>query len=194
MENKQKNRGARLKAWRQSRGLKLKDLAARTGLSIGFLSKIENGTGNPSVDNIQKICYVLGVTPNDLLTQKSEEELLIHVYQNSSYVLRSSERCLLYDFSGSVRLESIFEGNSNFKVNVMTLTGGAQEQYSAMHSYDELGVVASGSMSLTIEDETKYILNPGDALMVLANQHHTVACASEKECVSYWVEISSNNG
>ncbi len=89
MENKQKNRGARLQAWRQSRGLKLKDLAARTGLSIGFLSKIENGTGNPSVDNIQKICYVLGVTPNDLLTQKSEEELLIHVYQNSSYVLRS---------------------------------------------------------------------------------------------------------
>ena len=77
MENKQKNRGARLKAWRQSRGLKLKDLAARTGLSIGFLSKIENGTGNPSVDNIQKICYVLGVTPNDLLTQKSEEEILV---------------------------------------------------------------------------------------------------------------------
>ena len=193
MEDKQINLGTRLKFWRQSRGLKLKDLAARTGLSIGFLSKIENGTGNPSVDNIQKICYVLEVTPNDLLTPKSSEELLINVYKNSSYVLKSTERCLLYDFAGSVRLESIFEGNPNFKVNAMTLTGGAQEQYSAMYSYDELGIVASGSMSVTFEDETEYLLNPGDALMLRANQHHTVACVSEKDCVSYWVEIVNHN-
>lgn len=193
MEYRQKSLGSYLKGWRQSRGLKLKDLAARTGLSIGFLSKIENGTANPSVDNIQKICYALEITPNDLLTPKNKDELLINVYKNSSYVLKNTERCLLYDFSGNVRLESIFEGNSHFKVNAMTLTGNAQEQYSAIYSYDELGIVASGSMSVTFEDETEYILNQGDALMLRANQHHTVACISEKDCVSYWVEIVNNN-
>lgn len=191
MENILRNRGARLKARRLNRELKLKDLAALTGLSIGFLSKIENGTANPSADNIQKICYALGMTPNELLTPKTEDELLIHVYPDSSYVVRSTERCLLYDFSGSIRLESIFEGNPNFNLNVMTLSGGSHEQYSAIHNYDELGVVASGSMCVTLEDGTENLLTPGDALLIRANQHHTVACTSEKDCVSYWMEILS---
>ena len=62
----------------------------------------------------------------------------------------------------------------------MTLTGRDQEPYSAIHSYNELGAVASGSISVTFEDETKYISNPGNALMVHIHQHHTLVCASEK--------------
>ena len=171
----------------------LKELSEETGLSVGFLSKIENGFGNPSINNVQKICYALGITVNELMITKTEDEYLNNINKDSSYVVRQSDRCLLYDFSGLVRFESLFEGDPHFSLNVLTLEGGAQEQYSAMYSYDELGIVASGSMSVTFEDETEYLLNPGDALMLRANQHHTVACVSEKDCVSYWVEIVNHN-
>lgn len=191
MPFQQQNCGTRLKEFRLKSGLKLKDLAACTGLSISFLSKIENGAGNPSAENIQKLCYVLGITPNDLFTQKTPEERLSSVYHNRSYILRNNERCLLYDFSGIIRLESIFEGDPHYKLNVMTLSGNMSEHYSAIHSYDELGVVASGSMIVTFDDDSEHLLNPGDAIMIRANQHHTVVCVSGQDCISYWIEMNA---
>lgn len=47
MNSEQVNRGMRLRRYRQEKKLTLRELATATGLSIGFLSKIENGTGKP---------------------------------------------------------------------------------------------------------------------------------------------------
>ncbi len=101
------SRGIRLKSYRKSKKMTLKELSEETGLSVGFLSKIENGFGNPSINNVQKICYALGITVNDLMITKTEDEYLNNINKDSSYVVRQSDRCLLYDFSGLVRFESL---------------------------------------------------------------------------------------
>ena len=47
---------------RRGKGLTLKQLAAQTGLSIGFLSEIERGLAQPSMSSLRKITQNLGIS------------------------------------------------------------------------------------------------------------------------------------
>lgn len=185
------NRGARLKAYRKERRMTLKQLSEETGLSVGFLSKIENGFGNPSINNIQKICYALEITVNDLMLSKTEDELLENVNRGKSYVVRQDERCLLYDFSGVVRFECLYEGNPNFSLNVLTLNGDTSNCFSSTHAHDEIGIIAKGKLKAVLSGDQEYILEEGDMILIRAQTTHTLSSATDDSCISYWFEIKS---
>ena len=53
--------GARLKASRKELGMTLRDLATETGLSATFLSTLERGVANPTLDSLRKVSNALGV-------------------------------------------------------------------------------------------------------------------------------------
>jgi DNA-binding XRE family transcriptional regulator len=53
--------GARLRAARQARGLTLDKVAAATGVTKGFLSRLERDDVSPSVASLVAVCDVLGV-------------------------------------------------------------------------------------------------------------------------------------
>ncbi|WNX86596.1 helix-turn-helix domain-containing protein [Agathobaculum sp. NTUH-O15-33] len=189
MNAEQKSRGMHLRMCRQKKKMTLQALSELTGLSAGFLSKIENGVGNPSINNIQKICYALGITANELMATKTSDELLSTANDHSSYVLRGNERCLIYNFSDMMRFEAVYEGSPHFKINIMTLSGGANEHYNSIHSYDEFGIISKGTMSVELGDGTKYDLVEGDCIMIRAQTPHTVVNTSPEACISSWVEI-----
>ena len=176
------SRGMRLKSYRKSKKMTLKQLAEETGLSVGFLSKIENGFGNPSINNIQKICYVIS---------KTEEELLSTINKDSSYVVRKSDRCLLYDFSGLVRFECLYEGNPHFSLDVLTLKGDTSNCFRSAHSHDEIGIVAQGTLRAILNDSEEYILEEGDMILIRAQTTHTLSSTTEGTCVSYWLEFKN---
>ena len=48
-------------AIRRSKGITLRDLSLSAGLSVGYLSHLENGTrSNPSLQTMTRICIALG--------------------------------------------------------------------------------------------------------------------------------------
>ena len=53
--------GRELRAFRHQSGMTIADLAARTGLSIGMLSKIENGNTSPSLSTLQSLAHAMSV-------------------------------------------------------------------------------------------------------------------------------------
>ena len=53
--------GRAVRAARKNLGITVADLAAATGLSVGMLSKIENGNISPSLTTIQSLSRALGV-------------------------------------------------------------------------------------------------------------------------------------
>ncbi|RZI40618.1 XRE family transcriptional regulator [Herbaspirillum sp. HC18] len=73
MSSHQKNLSARerfarnLRQWRLARGLSQEELSARAELSQTFLSQIENGSRNVSLDKIEKLAEVLRIDVTDLL-------------------------------------------------------------------------------------------------------------------------------
>ena len=54
--------GPRIRDIRKKRKMKLKDLAAATGMSASFLSEVERGLSQPSMGSLRKICQALGVS------------------------------------------------------------------------------------------------------------------------------------
>lgn len=59
--------GRRLRALRQERRLTMDQVAEFTGLTKGFLSRVERDLTSPSVSSLVTICQVLGVTPGEVL-------------------------------------------------------------------------------------------------------------------------------
>lgn len=59
--------GERVRALRQERGLTLRELSSRAGLSERFLSDLESGRANISVLNLEAVAVVLGVSAASLL-------------------------------------------------------------------------------------------------------------------------------
>ncbi|MGX7706489.1 helix-turn-helix domain-containing protein [Methylobacterium sp. Gmos1] len=58
---------SRVRVWREHRGLNAAALAEQTGLSQAFLSQIETGKRDGTVDTYRKIAAVLNVSLDDLL-------------------------------------------------------------------------------------------------------------------------------
>lgn len=59
--------GDKLKKLRKENNLTLKELHNLTGISISFISDIENKRRNPSIENLKTLAKALNVSPNELL-------------------------------------------------------------------------------------------------------------------------------
>jgi len=59
--------GNRLRELRKQKGLSQEDLAFKSGLHRTYISDIERGSRNLSLQNIVKIAKALGVAPKTLL-------------------------------------------------------------------------------------------------------------------------------
>src|SRR6266567_7274973 len=53
--------GHEVRAFRKKLGITVADLAAATDISLGMLSKIENGITSPSLTTLQTLSHALGV-------------------------------------------------------------------------------------------------------------------------------------
>jgi transcriptional regulator with XRE-family HTH domain len=57
---------------RQNQRITVKELSEQTGLSIGMLSKIENGVTSPSLTTLQSLAHALNVPLTALFRQFEE--------------------------------------------------------------------------------------------------------------------------
>ena len=64
-----KELGRRLRSARFDRGMTLKDVAHRSGLSATHISEVERGKSSPTVGSLQKICGALGQPASAFLVE-----------------------------------------------------------------------------------------------------------------------------
>ena len=65
--------GVRLKGVRRLRGMSLRNLAKKVGVSASFISQVEQNKCQPSLDTLQRISEALDVTTSYLLESESNE-------------------------------------------------------------------------------------------------------------------------
>ncbi len=87
--------GTHIKARRTELNLSLRDLSASTGLSATFLSNLERGMANPTLDSLRKVSTALGTSLLFMATNTSE----------SSPVVRRHERRRLNLSNGHIQYE-----------------------------------------------------------------------------------------
>ena len=89
--------GENIQTIRKHRGMKQQELAAKIGINMQSLSKIERGVNYPTFDTMEKIMDVLGVTPNELLSGEwkyidhTEPYIIAEIAFNASAVSSPTE-------------------------------------------------------------------------------------------------------
>lgn len=69
--------GAKLKTLRTNLGLSRADVAQRAGVSVSLVAQIENGRTHPSLETLQRISDVLGISPCYLIVENPGLEQML---------------------------------------------------------------------------------------------------------------------
>ena len=70
--------GREVRAYRKAQGTTVAELSEITGLSIGMLSKIENGNTSPSLSTLQSLANAMSVPLTSFFRQYEERRAAIH--------------------------------------------------------------------------------------------------------------------
>jgi transcriptional regulator with XRE-family HTH domain len=178
--------GERLRARRQERGLSLRDLADRLGVSPSLISQIERGLANPSVSTLYSMVAELDVSLDELLfNERRGTEPAASV---AGPIQRSNERHRIRLASGVLweRLTTVSEPGVEF-LYVIYEVGGASSPADAFqrHAGHEWGYVLSGTLEVTIGFR-QYLLEPGDAVSLDSTTPHRLANVGDVPVHAIW--------
>lgn len=67
--------GSRVIKWRESKGLSTYKLAKLSGVSQTYLREIEQGSKQPTVEIVDKICTALGITLSEFFAEEEGSQI-----------------------------------------------------------------------------------------------------------------------
>lgn len=173
--------GPRLRARREERGLSLRELARRLGISPSAVSQIETGKSRPSVSTLYSIVTELGMSLDELFSGEPGEEEPDKAAAATAatapagetpdgngerHVQRAGTRHAI-DLESGVRWERLTahsEPNVDFLYLLYDVGGSSSDNDQFMrHSGREYGLVERGVLEVTVGFDTVE-LGPGDSI------------------------------
>ncbi|MBQ9535623.1 MAG: helix-turn-helix transcriptional regulator [Clostridia bacterium] len=151
--------GQKVKAIRQQKGLTLKELGDRTGLSTGFLSQFERGISTIAVDSLLDIAAAMDCDIYEILENVApslpEDKLILRSYQRRNTQL-SDEHQIHTDLSA-------FPADKQMMFRQITLPPYPETAAPASykHQGEEFIYVLEGILTLFI-NQKHFELYPGD--------------------------------
>lgn len=175
--------GRQLRDLRKARRLSLKELAERSGLSIGLLSQIERGASSPSLRSLQALSHALNVPAswffNDGIVPPSEERGVI--------VRRDSGRKLHLTTKGIMKELVTPDLSGTLQVLLVTIVpGGSTGAGYYHHPGEEAGHVIEGTMELWVEDN-QFLLHPGDSFRFSSERPHRALNPGATDTRILWI-------
>lgn len=156
--------GGRLRELREGRGISMRTLATKSGLSANALSMIERGKTSPSVSTLYKLSDALGVAITAFFGPESDKKQMIF--------LKADERTRM-SFS-----RGVFEGlgGDQFAGNVapfmLTLESGTSSgPHDMVHTGHEFVFCLRGQLEYQVEREV-FQLSAGDSLLFASQLKH----------------------
>lgn len=173
--------GTRMRELRKAKGMTLKQLAAATDLSIGYLSQLERQDADPSVRALNMIGKALGVGISWFFPDPDEGD-----NPEADIVVRANKRRSL-KFESGVRDELISPNLSGQLELILTTFAPHSSSGETLYSHkgEEGGYVVSGTLELTVEDKIM-TLHPGDAFHFLSSRPHRYANPANTETSIVW--------
>ena len=156
--------GQRLRVLREERGISMRALARRSGLSANALSMIERALTSPSVSTLNKLATALEVPITAFFRQEPVREQIVF--------RKAAERSRVPFLRGL--LEGL--GGESFvgRVEAFLLTlesGGSSGPHGMLHTGHELVFCLRGVIEYEVENQ-RYTLEPGDSLIFAAQLLH----------------------
>jgi transcriptional regulator with XRE-family HTH domain len=170
--------GPRLRAARLAKGSTLGAIADATGLTQGYLSKLERDQVSPSVASLVAICAAVGLRVGDLFEPPP------------SAVVRAGEGARINFGATGAREFVITPGYQNQIEVIQSFIEPGGSGGEAQYSLDcdiEFAFVLKGALEILMGNEV-FALDEGDAMTLRGREPHTWRNASATaECEVIWM-------
>ncbi|MFD9128098.1 helix-turn-helix domain-containing protein [Kitasatospora sp. NPDC059571] len=171
--------GARIRGYREMRGLSLRALGEAAQASPGFLSQVERGLVGASIGMLRRIADALGLTMADLFDQDTPA---------GPRVLRRAERPALHTAPGARKYLVSQRPLTHLEVYAGEFDPGASTGDEAYTHGDsqEILLVLRGTVRVEL-DGHPYVLGPGDSIEHRSATPHRVANTSDEPAEVLWI-------
>lgn len=199
--------GDHLREVRRARGLSLRALAERLGVSPSLISQVETGRAKPSVSTLYAIVNELGISLDELLfidarslpgqsadASASGREAagpgngLPDIQLPADPVQRAGTRKAIRLASGVIweRLTTASIPNVDFLLVTYEVGGASSQEHEYQrHTGQEWGYIISGSLGVRIGFD-EYVLGPGDAIAFDSTTPHRLYNAGSEPVHGIW--------
>ncbi len=162
--------GREVRAFRNKLGITASDLAKAAGLSLGMLSKIENGVTSASLTTLQRLSRALGVPVTALFRRFEERRDAVFVSAGQGLLIerrgtRAGHQYQLLGHTGGAT------GSVVVEPYLITLTHESEVFPLFQHGGHELIYVLEGEVVYRHADKL-YPMKPGDSLFFDADAPH----------------------
>ena len=158
--------GGRLREERTAAGLTLRDLAAKTDLSVSLLSQLERGATSPSIHSLKRIAAALGVSIFQLLAEDGPTQFVVRADRRRKVVLQDGD--LDYE---------LLSPDAKHKLEVWfgrLEPGASSGPEPAAHESEEFILVLQGRLRIEF-GAVSHELGAGDAIQYDGNQPHLIS-------------------
>ena len=162
--------GREVRAFRSKLGITVSDLARATGLSLGMLSKIENGVTSASLTTLQRLSKALGVPVTALFRRFEERRDAVFVHAGQGLLIerrgtRAGHQYQLLGHTGGAT------GSVVVEPYLITLTEESDVFPLFQHSGLEFLYMLEGEVVYRHADKL-YTMTPGDSMFFDADAPH----------------------
>ena len=160
--------GAQIRLLRRRLDLSVADLAGASGISVGMMSKIENGQISPSLKTVQALAGALSVPVSSLFASVEERQdcSFVAAGQGLSIERRGTKAGHIYQLLGH-----LLRGDVVVEPYMIALDEQAQPHTSFSHAGVELLYMIEGEVEYRHGGEV-YTLSPGDTMMFDSSAQH----------------------
>jgi len=172
--------GEKLRTVRQRKGLTLKDVAGRAGVSESLVSQIERDKVSPAIDTLLKLAEVLEIDLDYLFRDLKRERAV--------KVVRSGERRTIeHKHIHYEQLALTEDQEHGIEAYLIEIAPGADRGSDAYgHPGKELGVIVEGAGEFEIGTQV-YRLEAGDSIAFASDLPHVLRNSGEVPLKAFWV-------
>jgi transcriptional regulator with XRE-family HTH domain len=162
--------GREVRALRKAQGVTVAELAGATGISLGMLSKIENGATSPSLTTLQALGRALGVPVTDFFRRFEEERNAVFVKAGEGVDVerRGTRAGHQYALLGHIGAQA---SGVVVEPYLITLTEDSDVFPTFQHGGMEFLYMLEGQITYRHGDRL-YPMQPGDSLFFDADAPH----------------------
>ncbi len=165
--------GARIRQYRKERGLTLRGLASRSGLSIGFLSQVERGISSIGLTALGSVAKALDRTVGDFFDAGTNPADGRVAALPNHFTLTRAETAATQYVSGQQTYRMLSERGPGLVLEPMLvhIAPGGRRETAYGHTGEEFAYVISGELLYEVNG-VEHRLCPGDSVHLRSSVPH----------------------
>jgi len=185
--------GGRLRERREKRGISLRELARRVGVSPSLVSQIELDRVNPSVSTLYALVTELGMTMGDVFGDNAQPApRVVRERPGSHGLVADPETRRVINLASGVRWERLTpDSDRDVEFLYVVYPVGAEscpENALVTHGGREYGYVTSGTLGVRVGFD-EYELGPGASIAFDSSSPHRLWAIGGEPVHAVWLVI-----